>query len=478
MDVDRCVSLHNSIAAIHAASPYLHPDCQLQRNFFTAFGAAAVSLRPRLRGSLIAFLEGTDYFTCRRPDETAEVGDGSDGRVVRNTSLTPHLRFPHPDCLFAYGDFAVAEDPVQDCLAADVVLLYHGIADAKWGGMFLDMDSGRAHWASLDSGRWPLPRPQVWVPLADALERYLAAWTAGTYRLVPAPEAPDEPEGCALAQPFGEADLRAAVDEWARLLDAVESRLPAGVTEGYGGDDAHASTLLSEADMAEEDTLRDLFLLPPEDVDEDEAARWAPSFALEFLRRARAPRDPMLRVAPGVGVFSLARMRELLASDDVGRRIEACETRMLEWSERPVLLFPGVGDGSDAVQEWREREMQRVHRDTLLADTPGLYVMPPYDGLQDEVVFVAPRPIGGSPSGATSNDSLFMHSTACPYFAPHRPRLVSVLRCWRRLVESNIVQIGAHGVEGDMGVVWAEAAETAEGRAAFDLGRCTNIRED
>lgn len=233
--------------------------------------------------------------------------------------------------------------------------------------------------------------------------------------------------------------------------------------------------LLGEGEMEDEATLRDLFLLPPEDVDEDEEAKWAPSFALEFLRRARAPRDPLLRVAPGVGVFSMARMRELLASDDVERRMEACETRMLEWPQRPVLLFPGVGERSHAVQDWKELEEPWMHRDTLLADTPGLYTLPPYDGLQDEVVYVAPGPVQSATSATSSNDSLFDHSTMCPYFAPHRPRLVSVMQCWRRLVESGVVQVGPHGVEGEMGVVWAQASRTEEGRAAFDLGRCTSI---
>jgi hypothetical protein len=49
-------------------------------------------------------------------------------------------------------------------------LLYHGIGDAEWSGLFFDLNACRAHWASLDGGGWPLPRPEAWVPLEDALE--------------------------------------------------------------------------------------------------------------------------------------------------------------------------------------------------------------------------------------------------------------------------------------------------------------------
>ncbi len=80
MDIDKCVLLHNKIAEIHAASSYLHPDCQLRRNFFSVYGDAAASLRSRLRGDLSLFLERTDYFTCETASETTawdgDIGDG------------------------------------------------------------------------------------------------------------------------------------------------------------------------------------------------------------------------------------------------------------------------------------------------------------------------------------------------------------------------------------------------------------------
>ncbi|KAH8882437.1 hypothetical protein GQ53DRAFT_753702 [Thozetella sp. PMI_491] len=480
MDIATCIFLHNEIAAIHAASPYLHPDCHLRRNFFSAFGDEAIALRSRLHGDLVTFLEGTDYFIYQLTTSTAAVTSSpgnlvesaarKENRVVRNPSLTPYLRFPHPDHLVAYAHFPIADDPVPNCLASDVVLLYHGIGDTQWGGLFMDLGSGSVHWAALDSSHWPLPRPGAWVPLADALQHYLAAWRAGTYRLAPEPEAPEEPEGCILTQPFAEADLQAALHEWSRLLSAVESRLPSEIRDAWDLDE-DGRFLLSREDLEDQETLYGTFLLPPEDVDEDEEQRWSPSFAFQFLCKARAPRDRALRIAPGIGCFSLERMHELLEADDAERRMEACESRMLEWSERPVLLFPGTGDGQDRVRQWRDREIPNMHRDTLLNDTPGLYIMPRYNGRQDEVVFILPQP--AEASGVTSNDSVFAHSTACPYFATHNPKLVSILQCWRKLNESGIVHVGVHGVEGELNEVWNRAAQTPEGRLAFNIGRCS-----
>ncbi len=82
-------------------------------------------------------------------------------------------------------------------------------------------------------------------------------------------------------------------------------------------------------------------------------------------------------------------MRELLEQDGDVRRADACEDRMLEWSQRPSATIPrrwrwdpsgsGVGRGRGPDNA----------RDTLLDDSPGLYAFHSMRGLQDVVVFIS-----------------------------------------------------------------------------------------
>ncbi|KAH7419730.1 hypothetical protein BKA64DRAFT_24045 [Cadophora sp. MPI-SDFR-AT-0126] len=72
------------------------------------------------------------------------------------------------------------------------------------------------------------------------------------------------------------------------------------------------------------------------------------------------------------------------------------------------------------------------------------------------------------------NDVLFCHDNFyhCPYFGRHSPRLMDLLRAWRRLVESGIVTVGPNGVEGTIEEAWEEARRTRRGLDEFDIGRC------
>lgn len=139
--------------------------------------------------------------------------------------------------------------------------------------------------------------------------------------------------------------------------------------------------------------------MPLDDADDEDAERWSPTFALEFLRRARAPlgwhaNNNNFSVAPGVGCFSLTQMRDLLAADGAEeRRQEACDYNMLAdpWIKRPVLLFPGL----DPIRDWKATPgSTRTFRDALLTDMPGLYLIPsPERGRQDFAVVVLPEPV-------------------------------------------------------------------------------------
>lgn len=120
MDVQKRAELHNQIAALHAASPFLHPGYRRRRNFFevNVHTSNVAVLRSRLVDKLISFQEATDYFNFG--GDNTDDGEGEDEaseeppskrslveRVVRNPSSTPFLTFPHPGHFFPYEDWPI-----------------------------------------------------------------------------------------------------------------------------------------------------------------------------------------------------------------------------------------------------------------------------------------------------------------------------------------------------------------------------------
>ncbi|KAI9854061.1 MAG: hypothetical protein M1813_001573 [Trichoglossum hirsutum] len=561
LDFERCSELHNQIAALHTASPFLHPQCRLQRDFFVVYAntESVESTRERLSPDIIPYLSAIDIFITVDEVETRGSQDDEDAegghprkrtrlnRPAASPSFTPALHFPHPSLLFKYEEYPVNDANDEQVLESTVVLLYAGVEDE--GGLFFDMSANLCCWAAVDSPTWP-QRPAEWIPLEWALARYLQCWELGKY-VMSAHEY--EPEGCEFAMPWAESDLTETLREWEALLRSIEGRLPRvgpegedrveqgreGVeslvlTEGVVLDPTTDSKLLAAVDLQDNTILRRLSLMPPSEEDaewEDLRSNLTPSFALEFLSQARSPRIPGLRVAPGVGCFSMELMRASLLTDGERQREIFRQRANMRWFERPILLFPYV-EGDGKVSNWREWQLPGFG-DMLFDRRPGLYLYPElYRGHPDAVKFLSARPVTaseddfsadanqddpgeGSDTGSDAhtnsalggeaetissgdsnneqapeadsgagedrpvgshygNDVLFSHINFfnCPYFKDHQPRLVSVLRSWRKLVESGVVDVGPGGVEGTVEDAWEKARSTKIGLREFDLGRC------
>lgn len=71
-----------------------------------------------------------------------------------------------------------------------------------------------------------------------------------------------------------------------------------------------------------------------------------------------------------------------------------------------------------------------------------------------------------------ANDALFTYLHPCPFFRQHHVRLVSVLHCWRALVQSGAVGVGPHGVEGSMAEVLERVKADGNGLGVLIVGRC------
>ncbi|KAI1158148.1 hypothetical protein F5B18DRAFT_642156 [Nemania serpens] len=437
MDHARCAALHNYL--IHYA--WLaedRPAAPLHGNnnntFFTAHGAAAEALHPRLDSSLAAFLATASLPPAAAPEPA------------------PFFFWAHglsdPDSLFANETADLFDEP-----ADSLVCLYFpnvGQGGEFGGGVLYHQGSHRAAvFMHMDDHDYALPvsaHPELWNPLETVLSNWIDLVRLG--KVVASPrDAPAAFGGEKIGpwewRPYGEAQVTACVSVWDRVCDAVEARvlplLPTSTTEPH--------PLLAPAAL-------------------DAASVPEPCFARDFLTHARRPQ--FRRIAPGLCLPS-ADADEFAAAQPFTRLPRAVN------SIPPVCLFPTAG-GEREVDLTGSRNpfcgafravpsrvpagvySESVERDVYDNAEEGFRLLLPY-GLEGGDGWVSPGAGGGA--GARKSDGSFVRRGSAAELFQHgykpfggdyyRPqRLERLFDHWRGLVERGVWAVGPEGVEGDI----------------------------
>lgn len=415
INITRCVELHDSIAAFHLNSTNLHRRCRLRKDFWAVHTEPEnFEIRGRLTDDLNSFLSAISVFVIE--DETVAEEQVTTPNAAdierppkkprleprpRQPSFTPSLHFPYPWLMFQYEEWPVDDENDEAVLESTVVLLYSSTVTK--GGLFFDMSTNLCCWASVEGPSWP-QRPDEWIKLETALERYLYCWEVGRYTVGGA----SSEDGSDNVRPYAEKQMVQTLIAWEALLEAIEIRMPEAVTSGHieesRSDPSDQETpevryLLSKEDAEDMTLLRELNLIAPVAESEEQRLKQeddpTPCFLLQFLSQARRPNLENFRIAPGITYFKASIVRSAQAADRE-RREAAFDQRgdMNEWHEWPFLLFPYVGlDGQEKISDWA-RWQGAGYEDLLLDRRAGLYcVSEVYAGWFDGVKFFSRRPL-------------------------------------------------------------------------------------
>lgn len=448
MDYPRCAALYNYLVQ-YAWLAEGRPLATLKSNstsFFTAFGAEAEAIRPRLDSSLVAFLDTAMIPPSDGPDE-----------------------LPPPLSIFAWGlstPNQLIEEFVADLQDQPVDSLVRlcpvdtGLsAEGSGGGVIYHQRFHRvAIFMHLDAYDYGFPvehHPDVWNPLETLLTHWVDLIHLG--KVVASPH--QEPAlfdfekiGPWEWRPYSEAQVTMRVGAWERLCQTIEARIsqlpnpPSPISPISGTDADNPEPLVAS-------TVLDAASVPD------------PSFARSFLTRARRP---WIRyIAPGL----------LLPPADSSGFVAAQPFTVLPHSQHtvpPVCLFPA--DSGDQ----RPVQLTRTTSPFLLADfyststdthTPsrvsaGLYTAAVerngLDTAEEGFRLLLPFTLNdgrGRSGGARRSDGelvdrksvadLFQHGFkpfGGDYYRPQR--LERLLDCWRKLVEEGVWSVGPEGVEG------------------------------
>ncbi|KAJ5447641.1 hypothetical protein N7445_002462 [Penicillium cf. griseofulvum] len=427
MDYPRCAALYNYLAQYSwlAEGRPLATLNEYSANFFTAFGAEAEALRPRLHPSLVAFLDTAMIPPSDSPDQ-----------------------FPPPLSIFAWGlptpdglieEFVadLQDQPVDSLVRLSPVGLS---GEGSGGGVIYHQRFHRvAVFMHLDYYDYGFPvedHPDIWNPLETVLSHWINLIQLG--KVVASPH--EEPAlfdfekiGPWEWRPYSEAQVITCVSAWDRLCRAIEARIsqlpnPLSLIGPISGIDADnpeplvASTVLDAASVPD------------------------PSFARSFLTRARRPRFHY--IAPGL----------LLPPADSSEFVAAQPFAVLPHSQHtapPVCLFPAEGETSVLFSS-REQQLHfyclytaAVERNGLDTAEDGFRLLLPFTLNDGWGRSVGARRSDGELADRGSFADLFQHGFKPFGGSYYRPqRLERLLDCWRKLVEEGVWSVGPKGVEG------------------------------
>lgn len=311
------------------------------------------------------------------------------------------------------------------------------------GGLFVDIYELRGIWLGGPPGPGNLPPLEKWLPLDYLLKQELSRWESGRYVHDPTAQdglriqkwVPTPANTIATTAPMPNLQVAEAINEWDRLLGAIESRLPFPSKET----DRFAPPLQREA-------LQGLHLS---------------TFARHFLTHARRPKDWTF-VAPGIGTFtSEDSLRSAYAAEPANASRRTLETSE-EGQDWVTLLLPSMAVAAAADDEAASTLLQvpvRVPADVSrhtdgginAFDKPwgfgkatvdrraGLYTSWADERDGDLVQLVCP-------SGRTDAGSFVGR---CPWGPDRLPQLAEVLGHWADLVEDGVWAVGNDGVVED-----------------------------
>lgn len=316
--------------------------------------------------------------------------------------LTPQMYQPDPS-LFWSETFSAHGRP-------ELILLYgqNGAGSPMDGGLFLNVQTGRAAWHSAPG---PFTEDGRWVPLEAALRDALGKWDSGKYFW-------DASQRSACVRSWTHADLSEALGAWERLLCGVEARLPAssGVPERLG---------------------------PLELSQETMSSMRISRFVGEFL--SRAPRPGFAFVAPGITAFSAETLRETYATEDPAstRRSTPLGQEDPDDPEWASLLLPAGKPVDGGTSRSPNADIQSFDKPWGLGKftvgrQAGLYVIP--ESINSDAVHLI------TPSGLSTVGDF---RSRCPWAESRPPRLAEILSHWASLVESGRWGVAADGVAED-----------------------------
>lgn len=457
MDHARCAALHNYLVhyAWLAAGRTLEELHGSSNTYFTAYGAAAEALRPRLDPSLAAFLA---------------------------SALVPPVDAPHLAPFFFWASGLAEPAHLFDNQLADlfdlpedslVMLYYPGQGAESNAGLFYHQGSHRAAvFMHLDD--WGFTRPECWSPLETVLSNWIDLVRLGKVAASPT-DTPalfgSEKFGSWEWRPYGEAQAAACVAAWDRLCDAIEARVSVLLAASNTGGAIATNTITTSTTATATSAGAPQPLLAPAALD----AALVPEgcFARAFLTRARRPR--FRHIAPGLALPP-ADAAEFAAAQPFTRL-----RRKGPHTIPPVCLFPAArGSRKWVVDFARSSNLQWIRSwlGEVIDDDPpapprvpaGIYSEAVdrawYDNAEEGFRLLLPYPLDGgfgepgdSDTGARRSDGsfvergsmadLFQHGYKPFGGDAHRPqRLERLLDHWRRLVDDDVWAVGPDGVEG------------------------------
>ncbi|TEY84110.1 hypothetical protein BOTCAL_0021g00330 [Botryotinia calthae] len=434
MDHARCAALHNYLLycawIAEGRSPVtLHSN---NNTFFTAYGAAAEALRPRLDPSVAAFLDASMLPPADAP-EPAPFFFWASG-------------ISDPGDLFANQTADLFDEPEDSLLC-----LYFpniGQGGESGGGLFYHQGLHRAAvFMHMDDYDFALPveaHPDLWYPLETVLSNWIDLIHLGKITASPR-EVPalfgSEKIGPWEWRPYSEAQVAICVGAWDRLCDAIEGRVlllsPTSTTiNAVEQEPLLAPAILDAASVPESCFVRAFLtrarrpkfrciapglLLPPAD---------APGFAAiqPFTSLPRA-----IQNIPPVCLFTTARGER---EADLTGFSNAFFARS---EDSPVPSRGSAGVYSESVD-----------RNTYDNAEEGFRLLLPYR-LEGDVgdVNTGARKSDGSFVGQGTIAELFQHGYK-PFGGDYyrSQRLERLLDHWRKLVDDGVWSVGPEGVEG------------------------------
>ena len=425
-DPKRCAELYNAL--IHTGfggSGKAEKGHRLQRNWFEVwrFDPCLGKCREAFTPQFTAFLEQVD------------VQVKSDGTPAEDDiALVYHLQpISSPGLMLNELHLSLLKDNDFDNMAflfpSNIWNFSHRL------GTFLEMDS-MLIWYIPTMGD-VRPDEAMWFTLEEYLEELHVAVCFERYG--PVHWKQDSPNECILpgwmANPWTDHILEDTLTAYQNLVQAIAKRLPAGTANGCFENESLAMPSELPSDMF--------------------------GFPRAFLTRAKRPRFKY--IAPGLTVYDPSSPTSPLPTKGPDSQVYQTSNRDInnyfEVYHCPVALFPAEATNEE-VSESNVR--------------PGLWILP---GLEwaDEVTLVLPykvqdpRKEHGERYSRPSTIQLFQH-VECPFYAPHRTFLATMLRRWTELVESGIWKVNSDGVEG--GIEFYRQADEEEKRNWFEMGVC------
>jgi hypothetical protein len=455
MDHARCAVLHNYLTYYGwLANGRSAADLQTKSTtYFTAYGAGAEALRPRLDPTLAAFLDAIIL-------PPAEAGRARESFFFWVSDIC------EPDRL-------LEEDVINDLFdepRGSLVCLYDiniGHAGYATGGMLYHQGYHQAalfmHMDDHDFAKPIMARREAWHPLETVLSNWIHLIHIG--KVVASPvEAPSlfgsEKAGPWEWRPYSEAQVFACVEAWDRLCDAIETRrgLLPSIPLASG-------TAIMEPKPLVAPAVLDAALVP------------SPSFVRSFLTRARRP--TFKHIAPGL-LLPPADTDAFVASQPFTQLSPNLSPNIVP----PVCLFSTAPGGPLA--DFARLEANPFSTDAFLPN--GFYTkngtVPPqipsgvysegvhrgdYDNSEEGFRLLLPYALEGcpfepwedpepAPRGARKSDGSFSRRSSTELFQHgYKPfggdyyraqRLQRLFGQWRRLVVDGVWAVGADGVEG------------------------------